>query len=323
MDPATITVARLAIVGGAVAPLVLWSLGSWRGRFPGWLTLSRRRLLLTALVVVGWAYLVWYASSSGPGYDARAYWAVDLGTLYAADYGVAGHFVYSPAAAILSLPLGLLPEHVFLLAWTVLMLGATVWLARGEALVWLAFPPLICLVFMGNIEILIGVAVVLGFRHPWTWSFVLLTKVTPGVGLLWFAVRREWRELAVALGATAAIVAVTYMFVPDAWHEWLAFLSRSQGTNGWAPLLPRLVAAAALLVWGARSGRRWTVVVAAMLAVPHFWFATLGGLVAVAGLGFSWAIADSRATGSQDHLVRPRVSDPAVGADYPLARGSL
>ena len=44
------------------------------------------------------------------------------------------------------------------------------------------------------------VAIVLGFRWPFTWAFVLLTKVTPGVGLLWFAVRREWRSLAIALG---------------------------------------------------------------------------------------------------------------------------
>ena len=49
----------------------------------------------------------------------------------------------------------------------------------------------------------------LGFRYPWTWGFVLLTKVTPGIGLLWFAVRREWRALAIALGVTGVIVAVS------------------------------------------------------------------------------------------------------------------
>jgi hypothetical protein len=54
----------------------------------------------------------------------------------------------------------------------------------------------------GNIEILIAVAIVVGFRWPAAWSFVLLTKVTPGVGLLWFAVRREWNQLATALVAT-------------------------------------------------------------------------------------------------------------------------
>ena len=36
-----------------------------------------------------------------------------------------------------------------------------------------------------------------------SWAFVLLTKVTPGIGLLWFAIRRRWRDLAIALGVTA------------------------------------------------------------------------------------------------------------------------
>ena len=45
-------------------------------------------------------------------------------------------------------------------------------------------------------------AIALGFRYPAAWSFLLLTKVTPGIGLVWFAVRREWRPLAIALGFT-------------------------------------------------------------------------------------------------------------------------
>ncbi len=62
---------------------------------------------------------------------------------------------------------------------------------------------------MGNVHMLLALAIVLGFRWPATWSFVLLTKVTPGIGLLWFAVRREWRSLAIALGATAVLVTLS------------------------------------------------------------------------------------------------------------------
>ena len=61
----------------------------------------------------------------------------------------------------------------------------------------------------GNVSLLLAVAIVVGFRWPAAWALVLLTKITPGIGLLWFAVRREWRHLAIALGATAAIVAVS------------------------------------------------------------------------------------------------------------------
>ena len=73
----------------------------------------------------------------------------------------------------------------------------------------------------GNISLLLAVAIVVGFRWPAAWALILLTKVSPGIGLLWFAVRREWRNLAIALGATAAVVAVSAVIMPGAWLEWL------------------------------------------------------------------------------------------------------
>ena len=47
----------------------------------------------------------------------------------------------------------------------------------------------------GNIHVLLAVTILAGFRYPGAWSFVVLTKVTPGIGLLWFAIRREWGAL--------------------------------------------------------------------------------------------------------------------------------
>ena len=113
--------------------------------------------------------------------------------------------------------------------------------------------------YHGNIDLFIAAAVALGFRYPWTWGFVLLTKVTPGVGLLWFAVRREWRALAIALGVTGAIVAVSLAVNPQLWNEWFTFLGEAeQGRTVeqfqiGLPLWARLAAAAALVVWGART----------------------------------------------------------------------
>ena len=81
------------------------------------------------------------------------------------------------------------------------------WLGRrGVRVIWLlALPPVALEIYHGNIHLWIAAAIALGFRYPWTWGFVLLTKVTPGIGLLWFAVRREWQALGVALGAVAEI----------------------------------------------------------------------------------------------------------------------
>ena len=112
---------------------------------------------------------------------------------------------------------------------------------------------------------------------------MLLTKVTPGVGLLWFVVRREWRNLAIALGTTAAIVAVSYVIAPGQWADWFALL-RSDGGQESGRLLLRLVAAAALVTWGALTDRAWTVPIAAMLALPVIWMDSFAMLIAAVAL---------------------------------------
>jgi hypothetical protein len=173
-------------------------------------------------------------------------------------------------------------------AWTLILLGALVVLTGRR---WLAVGVVLGLMELagGNIHLLLAAAIVLGFRWPWTWSIVLLTKITPGVGLLWFVVRREWRNLAIALGGTAAIVGVSFLLMPDAWLAWGEVLSRVAGRDGtWAavpiPFLVRFPVAVALVVWGAWTGRRWTVPVASMLALPALWYGGLSMLLAVIAL---------------------------------------
>jgi hypothetical protein len=50
------------------------------------------------------------------------------------------------------------------------------------------------------------------------------------------------------------------------------------------PFLVRLPFAVALVVWGARTDRRWTVPVAGMLALPALWYGGLTMLLAVIAL---------------------------------------
>ena len=83
--------------------------------------------------------------------------------------------------------------------------------------------------YHGNIHILIAAAIVLGFKHPWTWSFVLLTKPTSGVGLLWFVVRREWRPLFIALGTTAVICLISLVIMPSLWVDYINVLIANTG----------------------------------------------------------------------------------------------
>ncbi len=171
--------------------------------------------------------------------------------------------------------------------WTALLIGAVRFLTGPRLLAaGLLFPFTLMEVAGGNVSLLLAVAIVVGFRWPAAWALVLLTKITPGIGLLWFAVRREWRHLAIALGATAAIVAVSALMLPQQWRDWVDVIIGNAGKGGtWAsvpvPLWIRMPIAIAVVVWGARTDRAWTVPVAAMLALPALWYGGISMLLAV------------------------------------------
>jgi hypothetical protein len=244
-----------------------------------------------AVVVLAWVLVVLACEPSNGFFasaqDARSYYGLDLSDLYAGRtaWGTVGAYPYSPAFAQLVWPLGLLPWPLFVAAWTAILLGAMAWLT-GRELLLLGVVVAAMELTGGNISLLLAAAIVLGFRWPAAWSFVLLTKITPGIGLLWFLVRREWRALAIALGATALVVAISYALAPSLWPSWIEVLHENAGKSGtWAavpvPLIVRAPVAAMLVVWGAQTDRRWTVPVAAMLALPALWYGSIAMLLAV------------------------------------------
>jgi hypothetical protein len=278
---------------------------------PPWL-----RTRTGSLVLVGLGALLLTAVLAGaiPGWrpdpvDAQAYWSVDPTDPYRGQpVGTDGGYYYSPVFAQLVQPLTALAFDWFVLAWRALPVIALFAVGAGPAI---AFPPVVEDIVRGNVHVLLTLAVVAGFRWPAAWAAVLLTKVTPGIGLLWFAVRREWRKLGVALGATAAVVAVSALLGGvGPWLDWVATLAGSaEGLRTYTylgidvpPLWARMPAAAALVAWGGLTDRRWTVPLAAMLALPVLWpggFAMLVGVVLV-GRG-----SPDRAAG------RPAAGEPA------------
>ncbi len=256
---------------------------------------SRRRAVRDGLVVAGLIFCAYIFLVAAPvvrtfGYDAYAYWAVDLERLYRVPLGHPGFFPYSPfLAQVASVFDGLSLPH-FLWLWTAFLLANVVFLGRGRTLAYLAFPPVAFELYHGNIHLPMAVATVLGFRYPAAWAFILLAKVTPGIGLLWFAVRREWRSLSIAVAATAILVGASFLLAPHLWNEWLTVLATNrQGTCGSMscfaiPLWVRLPAAALVVAWGARTDRRWSVPVGATLALPILWVAGFSMLIAAATL---------------------------------------
>lgn len=253
----------------------------------------RHELVGLALVGVIWLGVVVFSSPWGrlwgTGQDAYCYWFPSLSDPYArSDWTDPIAYVYSPAFLQLLEPIRVLPWQAFMAAWTGILLACLLVLTGRR---WFALGAVVALMELagGNIHLLLAAAMVLGFRWPWTWSIVLLTKITPGIGLLWFVVRREWRQLAWALGGTAVVVAASFVLLPTAWLEWAEVLSRVAGRDGtWAavpiPFVVRLPIAVVVVVWGAWTGRRWAVPVAGMLALPALWYGGLSMLLAVIAL---------------------------------------
>jgi Glycosyltransferase family 87 len=253
---------------------------------PGRVRAIRHGLSAAGLLVAAYL-LVFVAPLVGTfGYDAYAYWAADPSAYGTIPIGALGFFGYAPPLAQLAQVFHLVPWWVFDFAVTCVLFGTLFWMARRWTLAWLAFPPVLIELYHGNIHLLLAAAIVLGFRYPWTWSFVLLSKVTPGVGLLWFAVRREWRALGIALGVTAVIASISFLADPAAWSAWFGVLGQGAPADCGMhcipiPLVARLPLAVAIVVAGALTGRRWTVPLAAMLALPVLWIAGLSMLVGV------------------------------------------
>ncbi len=225
----------------------------------------------------------------GPGQDARAYWAAPMDDPYEpASVGHESAYLYSPAFLVAMSPLRALPWPIFVGLWTAILLAVLYWLAGP-----LLFLPLALLampeIWGGNITILLAAAIVIGLRRPAAWAFPLLTKVTPGLGLLWFAARREWSMLLAALVATVAIIAVTAVLTPGLWAEWFALLSGSTGSSTVPgsipiPLLVRLPVAAAVIIYAARRGQAWLLPVGVLLAMPVIWWGSLVILAAAVAL---------------------------------------
>ncbi|HEX5239893.1 MAG TPA: glycosyltransferase 87 family protein, partial [Candidatus Limnocylindrales bacterium] len=169
----------------------------------------RDGLAIAGLLFAGYLFVVVAPMAGTVGFDAFAYWHVDLANPYALPAGAFAAFAYSPVIARVFAPAALLPWPAFWWLWTAALVATLVWLGWRQTLLVLAFPPVALELYHGNVHLLIAAAIALGFRYPAAWALPLLTKVTPGIGLLWFVVRREWRNLAIALGVTGAIVLVS------------------------------------------------------------------------------------------------------------------
>lgn len=247
-------------------------------------------IALAAIVVV------WISLLRGDYFnDARAYWSVDYSNLYGNSLvGRFGTYLYSPAFAQAMWPFTLMPWMVFAVFWSGLNLALLVWMARpvlAALFLFIPFSPVADEFSTGNIHLLLAAAIVIGFRFPASNALSLLTKVTPGVSVLWFLGASRLRDLGWLLGATAAIAAVSFLIAPQQWFDWIGLLRASSAVPVPAdigvipgPLLVRVVVGAVVATGCGRLGWRWGMPVAATIALPVTWSSGLTILVALVPL---------------------------------------
>lgn len=262
------------------------------------------RAVTAGLATAGVVYiaLVWlriapYAEpvpDYGPMFDARGFWIAWEGGLYDIPWRTNEAYVYSPAFAQILWPFTLLPWPVFAAGWTLAAIGCLFWMRVPWML---AFPGVIDDILRGNIHVFLAAAIVLGLRYPAAWGFGILTKVTPGIGLLWFAVRRQWRQLAIGLAVPAVIAGVSFALSAPLWLEWFDLLAANAGETARIqviplPLLVRLPIAAGLVAFGAWTNRAWLVPIGVMVGLPNVWTSSTALLAAVPAL---WSVVSASA----------------------------
>ena len=254
--------------------------------------LSRPAPLHLALAGLVWLWVVFYlliALHGGAGFDSHAYWATRDGIRYVTDPGEQDAYLYSPAFAQAIRPLTLLPWPAFAVLWSLMAVATYAWLARAATGWWRAALFALCLgdIVYGNVWWLFALILVFGFRYAALWAIPLVVKVTPAVGLVWFATRGEWRKLGVAVGAAAVIALLSFWLAPGAWADWTGLLQNGHATFPNTPLLRaiRLAAAVCVTLFAARASRPALLPAALWLASPMLSLNGIGVFAAALSIG--------------------------------------
>jgi hypothetical protein len=278
---------------------------------PRWSAADRTAITVGYLVGTAGYLAIGLAAQPDPGSgawrDAWTYFGLGVGDPYANTYQHGGSG-YPPPLLQLASVVGGLGWWSFLALWSAAALLALLLIAGPFAAPLLLLSIVALEVWMANVNLLVALAIMWSFRWPVLWSLVVLTKITPGVGILWFAVRREWRPMAIAVGATSVIVATSLAVDPAAWSRWLEAgrASAEASALSLVVLAVRLLGAVAIVIVGARTDRPWMVAFACVLAMPFLWQAALAALVALVPLSRS-----PRPAGERRRAVDWALGDPS------------
>ena len=163
------------------------------------------------------------------------------------------------------------------------------------AILFLAFPPMMIGILVGNVTNIGFLLFAMGYRYRWPMVLAVLLKVQSLVPVAWLLRERQWRSLLIGAGVVLAVVLVTLPLVGiESWQAWVAALGYLRQTQVNLPiyfgesiahvLSPLAYAAVSLAAIGAAllpRGRRGLAAlgVATIVVSPALW-----------PHGFLWAI---------------------------------
>ncbi|AYF76835.1 DUF2029 domain-containing protein [Nocardia yunnanensis] len=175
--------------------------------------------------------------------DTRGW--LEHGTLYGPTLPVAGHtdlpFTYPPSAAVLMIPLAIMPlwlAEFLVTASSLACLGVTLWLVLSRVrpeldprtkitlsvaavVVALAVEPVRTTLWFGQINLVLMAAVALDClteKPRWPRGMLIgiaaVTKLTPAAFVLYFLIRRDWKAAGTAAATAAAAVGAGFVLFP-------------------------------------------------------------------------------------------------------------
>jgi hypothetical protein len=222
--------------------------------------------------------------------DVTNYWGAGTSSrLYPEHWSeyLPGYLFYPPPVAQLSTLLQPLGWQLFVVLMLTLTFGAMWYCVREWSFLLLLLgvphylnigPPEFAVfldyALLGNLQWVLAALVLAAIDRPPIWALMLVTKVTTAIGWWWYVVRGEWRKAFVAAAVSIAVIAVSVVTAPQQWVEFAGFVARNftmanpPQTAFFIPIGIRLPTALLLVIWGARTNRRWAVPVAVGWALP-------------------------------------------------------
>lgn len=171
---------------------------------------------------------------------------LQTGELYGPILPVAGHtdlpFTYPPFAAVLMIPLAVMPlplAELLVTASSLSCLGVTIWLVLSRVrpdlelrtkatltitavVVLLASEPVRTTLWFGQINLVLMAAVALDCltkKPRWPRGVLIgiaaVTKLTPAAFILYFLIRKDWRAAGTAAATSAAVVGFGFLAFPQ------------------------------------------------------------------------------------------------------------